>query len=298
MRKTKINLLKKKILFIINPISGGLNKTLFPKLIGKYLNLNIFDVQIIYSEYHGHAKEIALQGLENNFEIIVAVGGDGTINEIASVLESSGKIMGIIPCGSGNGLARTLKIPLKNIPAIKKLNQLNTTKIDVGVINNRKFFNMAGIGFDAHISAIFAESKTRGFSGYLKSTAKEIRNYNSQKYHIEVNGELINEQAFMLSIANSSQYGNNAHISPFATMNDGKLDLCIIKPFPIYSFPKLVYRMFAKTSNLSRFVKIIQGSNFRIKREKPAPIHLDGEPLIMDEVLDISIKHLALELVI
>lgn len=298
MPKIKINLLKKKILFIINPISGGLNKTLFPSLIGKYLDLNLFDVQIIYSEYHGHAKQIATQGLIDNFEVVVAVGGDGTINEVASVLESSGKIMGIIPCGSGNGLARTLKIPLKSSSAIKRLNQLKTAKIDVGVINNRKFFNMAGMGFDAHISALFAQSQTRGFRGYFKSIIKEIKNYKPQEYQIEVNGELIKEQAFMLSIANSSQYGNNAHVSPFATINDGKLDLCIIKPFPIYSFPKLVYRMFSKTSNLSRFVKIIQGNQFKIKRVCKGPIHLDGEPLVMEENLEISIKHLALELVI
>lgn len=298
LHQTKINLLKKKILFIINPISGGLNKTLFPSLIGKYLNLNIFDVQIIYSEYHGHAKQLAMQGLSQYFEIVVAVGGDGTINEVASVLESSGKIMGIIPCGSGNGLARTLKIPLSSISAIKRLNQLNTVKIDVGVINNKKFFNMAGMGFDAHISALFADSEKRGFSGYFKSTLKEIRKYKPQDYQIEIDGKVIYENAFMLSIANSSQYGNNAHVSPFATINDGKLDLCIIKPFPIYSFPKLVYRMFSKTSNLSRFVKITQGNQFKIKRLKAGPIHLDGEPLVMDEILDVSIKHLALELVI
>lgn len=298
MHQLKINLLKKKILFIINPISGGLNKTIFPSLIGKHLDLNIFDAQIIYSEYHGHAQTLASEALADNFDIVVAVGGDGTINEVASALESSGKIMGIIPCGSGNGLARTLKIPLKNILAVKRLNNLKTTKIDVGVVNNRKFFNMAGMGFDAHISALFANSQKRGFSGYFKSTIKEIKSYKPQEYVIEIDGKPRKEKAFMVSIANSSQYGNNAHVSPFATINDGKLDLCIIKPFPIYSFPKLVYRMFSRTSNLSRFVEIIQGNHFQIKRVKSGPVHLDGEPTYMGEDLSVTIKHLALELVI
>lgn len=290
--------MKKKILFIINPISGGLNKASIPSLIDKYLNHETFDAEIIYSEFIGHARSLAEEGLKNQFEVVVAVGGDGTINEIASVMESSGKLMGIIPCGSGNGLARTLKIPLKNIEAIKRLNSLKTIQIDTGVLNGKKFFNMAGMGFDAHISSLFSENKKRGFGGYIKTTFNEVAKYKPDDYHLEVDGKLYNEECFMLSIANSSQYGNNAHISSTASVQDGLLDMCLIKPFPIYVFPSLGYRMFSKTTESSKYVRIIKGKEILIKRVKAGPVHLDGEPQQMGTDISVTIKHLSLNLIV
>ena len=291
--------MKKKILFIVNPISGGFNKTFIPSLIDQNLNHQIFDAQIVFSEYIGHAKKLAKNAVSSEYEIIIAVGGDGTINEVASEIESSGKIMGIIPCGSGNGLARTLKISLNNAKAIANLNHLKTTKIDVGVLSdNKKFFNMAGMGFDAHISALFASDKKRGFAGYIKSTFKEISRYKPEEYIIAIDDVVYQKKAFMLSIANSSQYGNNAHISPNASVSDGFLDICIVKSFPIIGFPKLVYQMFSKTADTSKYVEIIRGKSIKVERIKDGPIHLDGEPFVMGQQIDIKIKHLALELVI
>ena len=291
--------MKKKILFIVNPISGGFNKTFIPSLIDQNLNHQIFDAQIVFSEYIGHAKKLARNAVSSDYEIIVAVGGDGTINEVASEIESSGKIMGIIPCGSGNGLARTLKISLNNAKAIANLNHLKITKIDVGVLNdNKRFFNMAGMGFDAHISALFASDKKRGFTGYIKSTFKEISRYKPEEYTISIDNVVYHKKAFMLSIANSSQYGNNAHVSPRASVSDGFLDICIIKPFPLISFPKLVYHLFSKTADTSKFVEIIRGKSIKVDRLKDGPIHLDGEPFVMGQQICLEIKHLALELVI
>ena len=291
--------MKKKILFIVNPISGGFNKTFIPSLIDQNLNHQIFDAQIVFSEYIGHAKKLARSAVSSDYEIIVAVGGDGTINEVASEIESSGKIMGIIPCGSGNGLARTLKIPLSNSKAITNLNHLKTIKIDVGVFNNKKsFFNMAGMGFDAHISALFASEKKRGFAGYIKSTFKEISRYKPEEYIISIDDVVYQKKAFMLSIANSSQYGNNAHISPSASVSDGLLDICIVKSFPLIGFPKLVYHMFSKTADTSKYVEIIRGKSIKVDRLKDGPIHLDGEPFVMGQQIRLEIKHLALELVI
>ncbi|MDA9555774.1 diacylglycerol kinase family lipid kinase [Pelobium sp.] len=290
--------MKKKILFIVNPISGGLDKAFFPSLLDQYLDLHQFDAEIIFSEYSGHAKELAAQALANNFDIVAAVGGDGTINEVASELESSGKIMGIIPCGSGNGLARTLGISLNNAKAIQQINKLTTTAIDTGIFNDKKFFNMAGMGFDAHISALFAQNHTRGFKGYVKTTLTEIAKYKPQNYVIEIDGRRISRQAFMLSIANSSQFGNNAHLSPTASVKDGWLDVCLIKPFSIWVFPSLVYRMFAKSTDKSNYVEIVKGREVKITREASGPIHLDGEPFIMDKSLKISIKHLSLTLIV
>lgn len=290
--------MRKRILFIVNPISGGQVKTFIPSLLDQFLDHHLFDAEIVFTERVGHASELAKEAIQNEIEIIASVGGDGTINEIASVVESSGKTMAIIPCGSGNGLARTLKIPLNNIKAIKNLNLLRTAKIDSGIFNERKFFNIAGIGFDAHISALFAHDKNRGFKGYINSTLREINNYKFQQYQIEIDGVKYVRDAFMLSIANSSQYGNNAHISPLALLDDGLLDVCIIKPFPIFKFPFLGYRMFSKTAHHSPYVEILRGRDIKIIRSVEGPVHLDGEPVIFPTEINVSVKHLSLNLVI
>lgn len=262
----------------------------------RYLDNSLFDSEYIFTDRVGHAREIALEHSEK--DIIVAVGGDGTINEIASVRESSGKSMGIIPSGSGNGLARAMAIPLKDSQAVSRLNNLNFTLIDSGTVNERKFFNMAGVGFDAHISRCFAQNAIRGLGGYVQTTFREISGYRSQDYILEIDGKTYERKAFMVSIANSSQYGNNAHISPFASVKDGLLDICIIRPFPLYIFPAMGYRMFSKTTHKSRFVEIIKGREIRIRRESAGAVHLDGEPQLMESELNISIKPLSLSVVI
>lgn len=288
--------MKKSILFIINPISGGRSKLNFPKLASRFLDKGLFNSEFAFTEEPGHARQIASKNLD--IDILVAVGGDGTINEIASVLESSGKWMGIIPCGSGNGLARAIGIPLKEANAVLRLNKLSPMLIDSGKLNDRMFFNMAGVGFDAHISQQFAEHTDRGIGGYIQTTFREISNYKPQNYILEIDGKRYERNAFMISIANSSQYGNNAHISPFASVKDGLLDICIISPFPLYSFPMMGYRMFSKTAHRSKFVEIIQGREARIFREDAGTVHVDGEPQFMDTELNISIKPLSLHVLI
>lgn len=290
--------MRSRILFIVNPISGGQVKTFIPSLIDQYLDDSLYDAEIIFTEYAGHATKIAEEAVAANIDIVACVGGDGTINEVASALESSGKTMAIVPCGSGNGLARTLQIPLDNRKAIQRLNTAKTCKIDSGTFNERKFFNMAGIGFDAHISALFAEDKNRGFKGYIQSTFKEIAQYQAQEYEINVDGKIYTEKAFMISIANSSQYGNNAHISPFASLNDGLLDVCIIKPFPVYKFPLLAYRMFTKLAHQSNYVDIYKGRNIKITRATEGPVHIDGEPLFFPKEITIGVKPLSLTLLV
>jgi diacylglycerol kinase (ATP) len=288
--------LKKSILFIINPISGGKSKSNFPGLANKHLNHSIFNARFVFTERSGHARELALENADT--DVIVAVGGDGTINEVASALEGTGRCMGIIPYGSGNGLARAMAIPLKDTDAVRRLNNLNATQIDSGTLNGYKFFNMAGVGFDAHISKRFAKHTERGFGGYVQTTFREISAYKSQRYLLNIDGKVYERDAFMISIANSSQYGNNAHISPFASVRDGLLDVCIIKPFPLYIFPVIGLRMFSKTTHRSRFVEIIKGREIRIFREREEAVHLDGEPLLMEARLDIRVNPLSLRLLV
>lgn len=286
--------MKKNILFIINPISGGTRKLNFPALANSALDLTKFDARFVYTQSPNHANELALEAIQNNIDIIVAVGGDGTINEIASAVESTDKIMAIVPYGSGNGLARSLKIPLNVKNAVSRINNLNARKIDSGVLNGKKFFNVAGIGFDAHISSKFSELKNRGLKGYIGTTLSEISSYRSENYNLTIDGNQLQKHAFMISIANSCQYGNNAFISPEAELDDGLLDVCIIKPFPLVQLPLMGYHLFNKTAHKTNYVEIIKGRKIRISRPFEGIIHLDGEPVQTAEDILITVKPLSL----
>ncbi len=290
--------MRERILFIVNPISGGQLKTFVPSLVDQFLDHQKFEADIVFTEHIGHATVLAEQAIAEGFDIIASVGGDGTINEIASVVESTPVKMAIIPSGSGNGLARTLQIPINKSKAIANLNNLKSIKIDSATFNQKKFFNVAGMGFDAHISALFAKHATRGFQGYITTTLEEIRNYKPQTYAIEIDGVEYVRDAFMVSIANSSQFGNNAHISPLALLDDGLLDICIIKPFPLYKFPILGYKLFSKTAHSSNYIEILRGKKIKITRAVEGPVHVDGEPLNFPQEIHIAVKHLSLSLII
>jgi YegS/Rv2252/BmrU family lipid kinase len=288
--------LKRKALFIINPVSGGKKKDGVPDLIEQNLDKAIFEYNIVYSDGVAHAHIIASEAIDQ-FNLIVAVGGDGTVNEIASAIAGSHTAMGIIPYGSGNGLSRFLGIPMDARDAIKSLNNWNLQTIDAGRANGEWFFNMAGMGFDAHISEVFSHQKTRGFITYIKSSFREIVNYKPDNYYIEIDGVKYEREAFMLSFANSSQYGNNAHVSPDASVQDGLLDVCVIKPFPLWRFLEMGIRMFTKTAGGSKFVEIIKGKHIIIKRAQPGPMHLDGEPRIAGTDVEINVVPAALNII-
>jgi diacylglycerol kinase (ATP) len=286
--------LKRKALFIINPISGGKKKEGVPELIEKYLDAAIFEAVVVFSDGISHARQIAKEAV-NKFDLIVAVGGDGTVNEVASAIVRSNTVLGIIPYGSGNGLSRFLHISMDPVKAIKDLSLGHIEVIDSAKLNGQPFFNMAGMGFDAHISEVFSHGKKRGFFTYIKSSMQEIAKYKPQAYHLEIDGKVYEREAFMLSFANSSQYGNDAHISPHASVQDGLLDVCIIKKFPLWRFPEMGIRMITKTSDKTKYVEIIRGKIIKIKRSSPGPVHLDGEPQItgtdtLVEIVPASLK--------
>ncbi|MFD2161919.1 diacylglycerol/lipid kinase family protein [Paradesertivirga mongoliensis] len=286
--------MKKSVLFIINPISGGKKKLEFPAFATMHLDLDRFNADFVYTEWPTHANDLAIEAVENGMDIVVSVGGDGTINEVASALEGTDTIMGIIPFGSGNGLARSLNISLSNKKAVQILNNLHCRRIDSGILNERKFFNMAGMGFDAHISAKFAQLKNRGLKGYVHTALKEVSAYVPENYDLEIDGNHYEREAFMISIANSCQYGNNAYISPDAKLDDGLLDVCIIKPFPLVQFPVVGYHLFNKTVHTTSYVEIIKGKNIRINRKQGGMVHVDGEPIEMDKCIEIKVKPLSL----
>ena len=281
--------MKKKALFIINPISGGKKKDDVPGQIENHLDKTLFVYDIVFTTGVAHARQVAAAAV-GNYDVVVAVGGDGTVNETASGVVGSDVVLGIIPCGSGNGLSRFLGIPMNIEQSIQTLNKLQVEAIDSAEANNHPFFNMAGMGFDAHIGQVFAGGKKRGFFSYVKSSLAEIINYKPHTYYLTIDGVDYTRKAFILSFANSSQYGNNAHISPKASVQDGSIDVCIVKPFPLYRFPELVLRMFTKTADGSDFVEIIKGKDITVKRDNDGPMHLDGEPAQMGAQVNIKIK--------
>lgn len=287
----------KKILFVINPKSGVGKQKKVELLIDKYLDKNVFLSEIVYTQYAGHAKEIC-EIRKNEFEIICLVGGDGTINEGASSLINSNTALAIIPTGSGNGLARHLKISLKPEYAIKQLNNLNFKLIDACKINEQYFFNVAGIGFDGLIAHKFANFGKRGFSSYLKIVLKEFSRYKDQEYNLKIDGKAIISKAFMISLANSSQFGNNVIIAPKAFIDDGLLNVIVLRKFPILVAPLLALRLFTKSIHKSSFVTNYSCKKLEINCSEKILSHIDGEPSKIDFPVNIEVLHKVLKVLV
>jgi YegS/Rv2252/BmrU family lipid kinase len=289
---------KEKISFIINPISGTRKKDAWPEIIRAHIDENRFEITICFTERQGHASELAQQQANDGIPYIVAVGGDGTVNEVASALRDGHSAMGIVPCGSGNGLARHLHIPLNLSEALKVINTVNTIDIDYGLANERPFFCTLGTGFDAHVSEIFSHSKKRGFRKYVTIIAKEFLTYRTQKYALKIDDHDLETKAMALTVANASQYGNNAYISPLSDICDGKLDVCIVRPFPkIFAFG-LALRLISGTIHRSPFYRSCKAERITILRQNGQPVHLDGDPFEMDKEINIRIVRHGLKVIV
>jgi diacylglycerol kinase (ATP) len=284
------SIVKEKIIYLINPVSGTSKKKHLPELIRELNDNNIFEPEVIFTRYKGEATEIVAEKLKANCRYFVAVGGDGTVNEIAKSLINTPGIMGIIPIGSGNGLARHLKIPLDPKKAIATINKQLHKSIDYGMINNVPFFCTCGVGFDALIGEKFAQAKGRGLSTYVKTTISEFYNYNPESYKLTIdNNPPVIHRAFLVSFANASQYGNDAYISPNADICDGKLDICVMAPFKLWNAPGIGGRLFLKNIDKSKFLNISQGRSIVLERSEEGVVHFDGEPCRMGKTLEISV---------
>lgn len=274
--------MKKKILFIVNPISGTQKKKEIVEIVKKYLNHDKYDYEIRKTEYAGHATELTIQATQSGIDIVVAVGGDGTVNEVARSVIHTKTALAIIPRGSGNGLARHLHIPTNPQKAIEIINQGMIQNLDYGLINGFPFFCTCGVGFDAFVSHKFAEGNKRGFLSYAENTLREGIRYKPETYTIEDENGTVIEKAFLIACANASQYGNNAYIAPHASMKDGLMDIVIMKPFnTIIESPVVLLQMFTKMLSENPNVKTLQRRKIRIIREQEGAVHLDGEPLWM-----------------
>ncbi|NGM60974.1 diacylglycerol kinase family lipid kinase [Sphingobacterium sp. SGG-5] len=288
---------QRKILFVINPISGGKKKTAFNKTVLEVLDLEKFHPTFQQTAGPDHAYEIGRQAIADKYDAVVAVGGDGTINELGSALVGSDIPLGIIPEGSGNGLALYLGIPLNETAALRRINRFDIQEVDSGVINGHPFFNIAGLGFDASVSDKFATEQLRGPVGYLRTIINVLGKYKPCRYQLNIDGNEYEREAFMISVANSPQYGNNAYIAPNASVNDGLLDVCIVKKFPLYILPMMVYHLFNRSVDQSEYVEIIPGREIKIERIDDGPVHVDGEPLNIEGNLHIHVKPNSLKII-
>lgn len=278
-----------KTLFVINPISGlGKQKDL-PELIDRYLDKSRFTYHLCITEYAGHAKVIANEN-RADYDLFVAVGGDGTINEIAGSLMHQQASLGVIPLGSGNGLGRHLQISTNPVKAILQLNQSHPLPFDAGLLNDKPFFNVSGTGFDAQISKKFADQVKRGYMTYARCVWEEIQLYSSKKYRVQINGHILEGTFFFIAFANTAQYGNNAFIAPQAQTDDGLLDVVLVKPFPIAYFPTFAVLGLSKNLYRSPYVQTFQTREVTIQNLENAPIHLDGEYEGSEEIIRLSVK--------
>lgn len=290
--------MKKKMVFIMNPISGTSNKAGIPEIIANTLDTNAFDYEIRLTEHAGHAFELATEAKNAGIDIVVAVGGDGTVNEVARAIVHSQTALGIVPCGSGNGLARHLLVPMQIKKAIEMINQCEIHDLDYGIINGHPFFCTCGMGFDAFVSMKFAEAGKRGPITYAENILKEGLKYEPETYDIVDENGTTQHKAFLISCANASQYGNNAYIAPQASMSDGLMDVIIMEPFDILEAPQISIEMFNKTLDKNSKIKSFRTKKLHIHRSKPGVIHYDGDPVMTGEEIDVEIKEKGIKIIV
>ena len=280
---------KKRIVFVVNPISGTQGKKAILKWIDERLDRSVYDYSIVKTEYAGHATQIAANAVQEKVDVVVAIGGDGTINEIARSLVHTNTALGIIPCGSGNGLARHLRIPMEPKAAIDILNRGSELGIDYGKINNIPFFCTCGVGFDAFISLKFADSGKRGLLTYLENTLHESLTYQPETYEIENEEGTMKYKAWLIACGNASQYGNDAYIAPQASLTDGLMDVTIMEPFTVLDVPSLSFQLFNKTIDQNSRVKTMRAKKIKIHRVNDGVMHFDGDPLMAGKELEVEI---------
>ncbi|EJW99778.1 diacylglycerol kinase catalytic region [gut metagenome] len=292
-----MNVAKKRIVFVVNPISGTVGKEQILKWIDERLGKDQFVKEVVYTEYAGHAVQIAAEQAAKGVWAVVAIGGDGTINEVARSLIHTDTALGIIPCGSGNGLARHLQIPMDAKKAVDVLMKGTQEVIDYGLINDIPFFCTCGVGFDAFVSLKFAQAGKRGVLTYLEQTLKESLSYKPETYELEIDGSTLRYKAFLIACGNASQYGNNAYITPQATLNDGLLDVTILEPFTMLEIPSLAYQLFNKTIDQNSRIKTFRCPSVKIHRTQEGVVHFDGDPIMMGRDIEVKIVQKGLKVI-
>lgn len=285
---------QQRILFVVNPISGILGKRAVVNSIPRLLDGDRFTYDIAETSYAGHATELARNAANRGIDIVCAIGGDGTVNEVARAILHTRTALAIIPLGSGNGLARHLHIPIDATRAIRLINDTPAHHIDYGLVNAHPFFCTCGVGFDALISREFATAKVRGPLSYAEQVLRHALTYNAETYEMDVEDEHGTHRklrALIIACANACQYGNNLYIAPQASVRDGLLDVTVIMPFNVLEAPQIAVQLINGTLKPSACIRTFRCRHLTIRRKQQGPIHFDGEPTNADPLLDVSVVH-------
>jgi len=286
---------QRKILFIINPGAGKKRKLNLEEFIKYNFSFPSYDVAI--SSSFEEFEKIKKQIIDGNYTDVIACGGDGTVNEVAAFASEHNLKLGILPLGSGNGLARSVGISMNLRRALKQISTGRTKKIDVGILNEKFFFCAAGMGFDAHIAALFERTTERGLWGYIKLIWKEFFSYKAESYSLVLDGKEITNSAFIVACCNSGQYGNDFYIAPTASMTDGNITVSLIKPFHWISVPYILLKVIFKKAHTHSKIETHQAKEIKITRVSKGYVHIDGEPIEVGTEINLSIKPLALEII-
>ena len=270
--------MKKKMLVIVNPISGVGRQKKIEALLKNNLDHDLFDYEVRYTEHIHHGTDIAREGAMQGFDIITAVGGDGSVNDVITGIHGSDATLGIIPCGSGNGLARCMRIPLTPVLAIRVLNQNYEGLIDTITLNEKYYIaSIAGVGFDAFIARLMKSAKLRGFSAYLNLIMREYPRYESKDYTLVIDGQEIHRTAWFTTFANSNQFGYNAAVAPQAKLDDGLIDISIVDKIPIGHVPITGPLVYANHFELSQHVEMFKAHEIFVAGNVDRWVNIDGE---------------------
>lgn len=281
---------KRKYLTIINPNSGTSRKTSIPELAYNILSENGSELYFVYTNEQGHVAQIIDDVAGQGFDVVIGVGGDGTINEVADAVRPTDMTMGIIPMGSGNGLARSLDIPMDPEAALEVIRKGYIKRIDCCEANGVPFFVTFGVGFDAQVTASYDQKSFRGPLSYVLSTVDQFIKHKSSLYRLHLNGEVIEQKAFLVTCANADQYGNNAIIAPEAELDDGLFDVVVIRNMSLLKAPQVAINLFTKNINESASIDIYRTDHLIIEREEADYAQVDGELLELGRRIEISIQ--------
>ena len=281
---------KRKYLTIINPHSGTSRKTSIPELAYNILSENGSELYFVYTNEQGHVAQIIDNVATQGFDVVIGVGGDGTINEVADAVRPTDMTMGIIPMGSGNGLARSLDIPMDPEAALEVIRKGYIKRIDCCEANGIPFFVTFGVGFDAQVTASYDQKSFRGPLSYVISTVDQFIKHKSSLYRLHINGEMIEQKAFLVTCANADQYGNNAIIAPEAELDDGLFDVVVIRAMSLLKAPQVAISLFTKRVDESASIDIYRTDHLIIEREEADYAQVDGELLELGCRIEITIQ--------
>jgi YegS/Rv2252/BmrU family lipid kinase len=288
-----------KVRFIFNPYSGSNRKNPYLRdRAADFIAHHGLDGTIVSTERPRHATELAIQAVAEGCTLVVAIGGDGTMNEVATGLVGTSAVFGLIPCGSGNGLGRHLGIHKAGHGAFRTLLEGQALAIDTGVVNDFPFFNAMGLGFEADIAVRFSQLANRGLAGYFRVGVPAFFSHQPEDVTVHQGGIVTRLRAFTLAVMNSDQYGNDARVAPGAKMDDGQFELISVPQVGFLGACGMLYRLGTDTFDQVKAVTRLSGPDFVIERDKPGWIHTDGEPRATTARLEISLKPKSLRIMV